>query len=165
MWQRPVKAIISHSVMAGASCRHSCFTFPAPIERRSRYISGPSVSYSFSPFTCSIYFLITGYYISKLSVHFFLKCLCSVFVPLRWTGWIIHLQADEKRAGKVWSAEVEWPWFPLAAGRPAVAVVIIHTSQMAFLWASVKRTGQGLCCQVVPGPETTHGPVMYLERG
>lgn len=80
------------------------------------------------------------------------------------TGWIIHLQADEKRAGKVRSAEVEWPWFLLAAGHPAVAVVIIHTSQMAFPWASMKRTGQGLSCQVLPGPKNNSGPIRYLER-
>ncbi|TNN77614.1 hypothetical protein EYF80_012204 [Liparis tanakae] len=42
-------------------------------------------------------------------------------------------------------------------GHPAVAVVIIHTSQMAFPWASMKRTGQGLSCQVLPGPKTTLG--------
>lgn len=78
-------------------------------------------------------------------------------MPQSRTGWIIHLQADEKRAGKVRSAEVEWPWFLLAAGHPAVAVVIIHTSQMAFPWASMKRTGQGLSCQVLPGPKTSVG--------
>lgn len=106
----------------------------------------------------NVYFLITSYYISRLSVQFFFpKCLCSRFVPPSCTGWIIHLQADEKRAGKVRSAEVEWPWFLLAAGHPAVAVVIIHTSQMAFPWVSMKRTGQGLSCQVLPGPKTTLG--------
>lgn len=84
--------------------------------------------------------------------------VCAVdLCLLSCTGWIIHLQADEKRAGKVRSAEVEWPWFLLAAGHPAVAVVIIHTSQMAFPWASMKRTGQGLSCQVLPGSETTLG--------
>lgn len=45
----------------------------------------------------------------------------------------------------------------LAAGHLADAVVIIHTDQMAFPWAGMKRTGQGLSCQVLPGPETTLG--------
>lgn len=89
---------------------------------------------------------------------FFFFSVCAVdLCLLSCTGWIIHLQADEKRAGKVRSAEVEWPWFLLAAGHPAVAVVIIHTSQMAFPWASMKRTGQGLSCQVLPGSEATLG--------
>ncbi len=38
--------------------------------------------------------------------------------------------------------QVGWPWFPLVSGHMAVAVVIIHTSQMAFPWALVERTGQ-----------------------
>lgn len=133
-----------------------------------RYIRGHLRAVYFSGSRRNIYLLITSYYISKLSVQFFLGGrggVCAVDSCL-WgcTGWIIHLQADEKRAGKVRSAEVEWPWFLLAAGHPAVAVVIIHTSQMAFPWASMKRTGQGLSCQVLPGPKNNSGPIRYLER-
>lgn len=96
--------------------------------------------------------------VNRVCVFFFFFSVCAVdLCLLSCTGWIIHLQADEKRAGKVRSAEVEWPWFLLAAGHPAVAVVIIHTSQMAFPWASMKRTGQGLSCQVLPGSEATLG--------
>lgn len=84
----------------------------------------------------------------------FFLLVCAVdMCPPHHPWWIIHLQADERRAGEVWSAEVEWPWFLLAAGHLAIALVIIHASQMAFLWASVKRTGQGLPCQVLPGPK------------
>lgn len=106
-----------------------------------------------------------AYYILKLSVGFVFLLVCAVdMCPAHHPWWIIHLQADERRAGEVRSAEVEWPWFLLAAGHLAIALVIIHASQMAFLWASVKRTGQGLSCQVLPGPKTAGRGVVGLWR-
>ncbi|CAB1445293.1 unnamed protein product [Pleuronectes platessa] len=92
-------------------------------------------------------------------------------------GWLLSEQREEAGvslkprlccvADMLVSANVED-----VAGHLAVAVVIIHTSQMAFPWASMKRTGQGLSCQVLPGPKTTLGqyafhrmPLVWLNHG
>lgn len=160
MCQKSINSLISHSVMVGASFWW-CKIITAGLLTLSETLAlcGYLWAVCFLSSCWNIYFLIRGYYIRKLSVQFFSVCAVILCFPSR-TGWIIHLQADEKRAGKVRSTEVEWPWFLLAAGHPAVALVIIHTSQMAFPWASMKRTGQGLSCQVLPGPKNNSGPIV-----
>lgn len=155
---KSITSLIPHSVMVGSRfwlCAndYSCLTCSACLSLHISLVHRlPLVPFA-------------AYYIGKLSVGFGFLVVCAVdMCPPHHPWWIIHLQADERRAGEVRSAEVEWPWFLLAAGHLAIALVIIHASQMAFLWASVKRTGQGLSCQVPPGPKTAGRGVVGLCR-